>query len=97
MKEKIIDNDKLKTYIDITKITIVICWISLLAFLAIKLFGGNFFEIVVENDNFVKFSEMVETTCLKYLVSFITMGIGNYFIFSSISQRFVLRNKNLEN
>lgn len=95
MIEKSIDNEKLKTYIDITKITIVICWISLFAFWAIKLFGGNFFEIVVENDNFVKFSEMVETTWLKYLVSFITIAVAKYLTFGAICQKFYFKGKQL--
>jgi hypothetical protein len=95
MEEKIIDKEKLKTYIQITRITIVICWISLFAFWAIKLFCGNFFEIVVENENFVKFSEMVETTWLKYLVSFITMVFSNYFLFCAIKQSFTFKPKEL--
>lgn len=81
--------EKLKTYIQIIRITIVICWISLFAFWAIKLFGGNWFEIVVQNDNFVKFSQKVETTWIKYLVSFITMFVANYFLFCAIKQKFL--------
>lgn len=95
MEEKIIDKEKLKTYIQITRITIVICWISLFAFWAIKLFGGNFFEIVVENENFVKFSEMVETTWLKYLVSFITIAVAKYLTFGAICQKFYFKGKQL--
>ena len=93
MQDKFIGTAKLKTYIQITRITIVICWISLLAFWAIKLFGGNFFEIVVENDNFVKFSEKIETTWLKYLVSFITVSVANYLIIGAICQKFYFKGK----
>lgn len=93
MQDKFIGTAKLKTYIQITRITIVICWISLLAFWAIKLFGGNFFEIIVENDNFVKFSEKVETTWLKYLVSFITVSVANYLIIGAICQKFYFKGK----
>lgn len=95
MKEKIIDNEKLKTYIQITRITIVICWVALFAFWAIKLFGGNWFEIAVQNENFVKFSEKVETTWLKYLVSFITIAIAKYLTFGAICQKFVFKGKDL--
>lgn len=95
MEEKAIDKEKLKTYIQITRITIVICWISLFAFWAIKLFGGNFFEIVVANENFVKFSEMVETTWLKYLVSFITIAVAKYLTFGAICQKFYFKGKDL--
>ena len=95
MKEKRIDEEKLKTYIEITKLTIVICWISLFVFWAIKLFGGNFFEIVVENDNFIKFSNMVENTWLKYLVSFITIAVAKYLTFGAICQKFYFKGRQL--
>ena len=95
MKEKTIDNEKLKTYIQITRITIVICWVALFAFWAIKLFGGNWFEIAVQNENFVKFSQKVETTWLKYLVSFITIAIAKYLTFGAICQKFVFKGKDL--
>lgn len=81
------DKGKLATYIDITKQTIVICWIALFSFWAVKLFGGNFFEILVENENFVKFSELVQSTWLKNFFSLITTFIGNFLIFSAISQK----------
>ena len=90
---KTINKEKLKTYIQITRITIVICWISLFAFWAIKLFGGNWFEIVVKNDNFIKFSQKVETTWLKYLVSFITIAVAKYLTFGAICQEFRFKGK----
>jgi hypothetical protein len=95
MKDKPIGTAKLKTYIDITRITIVICWISLFAFWAIKLFGGNFFEIVVQNENFIKFSDMVQNTWVKYLVSFITIAVAKYFTFGAICQKFTFKGTQL--
>lgn len=89
------DKEKIKTYIDITKATIGICWISLFAFWTIKLFGGNFFEIVVQNENFISFSNLVETTWLKYLVSFITIAVAKYLTFGAICQKFVFKGKQL--
>ena len=89
------DKEKLKTYIDITKMTIGICWISLFAFWAIKLFGGNFFEIVVQNENFIAFSDMVQNTWLKYLVSFITIAVAKYLTFGAICQEFTFKGKQL--
>ena len=80
-------------YVSVTKITIVLCWLSLFSFWAIKLFGGNWFEIMVENENFVQFSNMVQNTWLKYLVSFITMTIANIFTFGAISQEFLPKGK----
>lgn len=89
------DKEKIKTYIDITRLTIVICWISLFVFWAIKLFGGNFFEIVVQNENFIAFSNLVQNTWIKYLVSFITIAIAKYLTFGAICQRFYFKGKQL--
>ena len=90
-----IDKDRLQMYISVTKITIVLCWLSLFAFWAIKLFGGNWFEIMVKNENFIKFSYAVENTWLKYLVSFITVCISRYLTFGAICQKFVFKGKQL--
>lgn len=95
MEKENIVAEKLKTYIQITRITIAICWIALFAFWAIKLFGGNFFEIVVQNENFIKFSQKVETTWLKYLVSFIPTFIYNYITLCAVCQKFTFKGKEL--
>lgn len=82
-------------YVDITRITIILCWIALIAFWCLKLFGGNWFEIMVENENFIKFSDLVQNTWLKYVVSFITISISKYFTFGAICQKFYFKNKQL--
>lgn len=89
------DKEKLSMYVDITRITITLCWVALIAFWCLKLFGGNWFEIMVENENFIKFSELVQNSWLKYLVSFITISVGNYFMFGAISQNIVFKGKTL--
>ena len=73
-------------YYSITKIAIILCWLSLFAFWGIKIFGGNWFEIMVENENFIQFSNLLQNTWLKYVCSLITMFLSNYFIFGAISQ-----------
>ena len=78
-------------YISITRITIVLCWLSLFAFWGLKLFGGNLFEIVVENENFLKFTDAVQNTWLKYLFSFFTIFIGRYLTVCAICQKFTFR------
>ena len=83
------DKERLSMYVDITRITITLCWIALIAFWCLKLFGGNWFEIMVENENFIKFSDFVQNSWLKYIVSFITIFFGNYFMFGAISQNIV--------
>ena len=78
-------------YISLTNITIVICWISLLSFWAIKLMGGNWFEIVVTNQNFIAFSNLCQSGWVKYLVSLITNYTLNYFYFGAICQKIVFK------
>ena len=89
------DNERLQMYISVTNITIVICWISLLSFWAIKLMGGNWFEIVVTNQNFIAFSNFVQNTWAKYIVSFITIVTLRYVFFGAILQKFVFKGKQL--
>lgn len=83
------DKDRLQMYISVTKIAIVLCWLSLFSFWALKIFGGNFFEIMVENENFLKFSQALQNTCLKYFISVLTMSASYYLMFCAVVQRFV--------
>lgn len=89
------DKEKLSMYVDITRITIILCWIALIAFWCLKLFGGNWFEIMVENENFIKFSDLVQNTWLKHLVSFITVYIAHYLFLGASCQQFVFKGKQL--
>ena len=89
------DKEKLSMYVDITKITIIICWVSLIEFWLLKIFGGNFFEIMVKNENFLKFSDLLQNTWLKYVVSFITNAIYNYFMLGAVSQNLFFKGKRL--
>lgn len=80
-------------YVSLTKITIVLCWLSLFSFWAIKLFGGNWFEIMVKNENFVKFSDTVQNTWLKYLVSLIATTLSNYLMLGAVLQTIKFKGK----
>lgn len=87
------DKERLSMYVDITRITIILCWIALIAFWCLKLFGGNWFEIMVENENFIKFSDLVQNTWLKHITSFVTIFVANYFVFGAISEKFYFKGK----
>ena len=82
-------------YISLMKITSVLCWLSLFSFWAIKLFGGNWFEIMVENENLMAFSKFIQNSYLLHLSNLITTLLANYFIFCSIDERLYLRKYNL--
>ena len=60
---------------------ILISWIALIICLIVKLFGGNWFELWLENDNFIKFCEFVdETIWLKRTLAVIIAITSTYFI-----------------
>lgn len=54
------------------KRVIVVCWIALAIYFGIKLFGGNLFEIMCNNENFIKVCEYADNhfwaTYLIYLI-----------------------------
>ena len=92
---KLIDKDKLQMYISITRIVIIICWVSLFCFWGIKLLGGNWFEIVVNNKHIIKLSNKLQYTWLKYLISIFTIALGNFLLFVAIAQQFYFRGKDI--
>ena len=87
------DKDRLQMYISLMRITIVLCWLSLFAFWAVKLFGGNLFEIAVQNENFVKLSHYIENSWWRYVSSFVTIFVARYLILCAVGQRFTYKGK----
>ncbi len=68
------DNYKEKTL----KRAIIICWILLAICFVVKICGGNFFNIVCNNENFIKFCNYCDTSFIRYVIYF------TYFMFESI-------------
>ena len=68
-------------YNRVIKRSIILCWIALAICFIVKIFGGNFFEIVVHNDRFTAVCEF----CQK---SFILTNI--VFIFLVVFVRFYI-------
>lgn len=68
------------------KRAIILCWIMLVACFAIKLFGGNWFEVVCTNEHFSNFCDFVERTRVVYeTISFVIYVIPTIFIVLSFS------------
>lgn len=60
---------------------ILISWIALIICLIVKLFGGNWFELWLENDNFIKFCVFVdEIIWLKRTLAVIIAITSTYLI-----------------
>lgn len=69
------------------KRVIVVCWIALGICFGIKLFGGNLFEIICSNENFIKVCEYADNHWWAYyLISSIYCFANVYFFTLAIMQ-----------
>lgn len=63
------------------KRVIVVCWIALGICFGIKLFGGNLFEIMCENENFIKVCEYADNHFWATYVIYLVYGyVTLYFL-----------------
>lgn len=70
------------------KRVIVVCWVALAICFGIKLFGGNLFEIMCNNENFIKVCEYADNHWWAYyLIGLIYSYIGNYFLILAMCGR----------
>ena len=74
------------------KTLIISCWAVLLCCFVVKLLGGNFFEIVCENEKFIRFCKFIDGNILKYVISFI-MYMASAFIYMLAVVRNKISNK----
>lgn len=71
----------------ITKRFILICWVSLLACMLIKLFGGNYFEIISKSEIFVGICEWIDGKFIKEIIRFIFLNLSYFLYVCSICKR----------
>lgn len=71
----------------VLKRMIILCWVILGMCFVVKLFGGNFFNIMCKDERFIKFCDYVQNSFLYYVVSFITSALVHYLIWSLIFDR----------
>lgn len=70
------------------KRVIVVCWIALAICFGIKLFGGNLFEIMCENENFIKVCEYADSHWLaNVIISLIVCYTQLYFLILAMCQK----------
>lgn len=63
------------------KRVIIVCWVSLAICFGIKLFGGNLFEIICENENFIKVCEYADNHFwADFLLSSLYCFVSMYFL-----------------
>ena len=66
------------------KTLIISCWAVLLCCFVVKLLGGNFFEIVCENEKFIKFCEYCNTGIMYWVISIIAYTFSGTITFMAI-------------
>ena len=72
----------------VLKRAILICWVLLFICFALKLFGGNYFEIMVNSPNFVAVCQFVDNNIILYAtIGIISSLISYYFFYLAILQK----------
>lgn len=78
------------------KRVIVVCWIALAICFGIKLFGGNLFEIMCNNENFIKVCNYADDHMWAYyLLSVAYCLVSNYFFILAVCAEWRFNNRNL--
>lgn len=68
------------------KRAIALCWIMLVACFVVKLFGGNWFEVVCTNEHFLQVCKFIENNRIVYeTISFVMYVVPTVFIVLSFS------------
>lgn len=80
MKIKVATNEENYAQV-VLKRAIVICWVLLFVCFAVKIFGGDFFNIICERDNFSKFCEFVDGSVLMQFLIGSVSSIVTYALF----------------
>lgn len=64
----------------ILKRAIISCWVILIVCFIIKLFGGNFFAIVCNDEKFIRVCDYIENSFVKYIIYYL-LFMFTYFNF----------------
>lgn len=78
------------------KRVIIVCWIALAICFGIKLFGGNLFEIMCNNENFIKVCEYADNNWWAfYLITLTYSYISNHFAILAMCKKWKFNKKEL--
>lgn len=68
------------------KRAIILCWIMLIVCFIIKLFGGNWFEIICNNEHFINVCNYLDThAVVRYCIAFPIYVVSTFFIICACS------------
>lgn len=62
------------------KTLIISCWIVLIACFLIKILGGNWFEIICNNENFINICDWIDSNISKYILMGVFYVASTYLI-----------------
>lgn len=74
-------NDNTTNEIKIIKRMIILCWCFLIFCFIIKLFGGNFFNIICENKTFINLCNFIEKSFIYYIIAYISYMLSHFIMF----------------
>lgn len=81
-----------KVYVDKARLlgrVIIISWVSLILCFVVKIFGGNFFDIVSNNENYKALCEYAQTNVwLEFILAFVSSFICQTFYLLAIIQKY---------
>lgn len=75
----------------VLKRAIIVCWVILGICLVIKLFGGDFFNIVCKEENFIKVCDFIDKTFLRYIIYAVEFLITNYLLMFIVDGGFKIK------
>lgn len=72
----------------ILKRAIILCWILLIICFIIKLCGGNYFNIMCNNENFIRFCNFIENSIIKYIIYLFSFIFSSYLLLKIVKPDF---------
>lgn len=91
MSEQVVTKDNYKQVV--LKRMIAICWFILGLCFLVKIFGGNFFVIICENENFIKICDYIESSFLYYVIGYLNYVITHFIMFFYICPETKIKSK----
>lgn len=72
----------------ILKRAIILCWVLLIICFIIKLCGGNYFDIMCNNENFIRFCNFIENSIIKYIIYLFSFIFSSYLLLKIVKPDF---------
>lgn len=72
----------------ILKRAIILCWVLLIICFIIKLCGRNYFDIMCNNENFIKFCNFIENSIIKYIIYLFSFIFSSYLLLKIVKPDF---------